>query len=803
MDETSKPEAATPAQTPSAGSSESGRTLQPNANIMPANATPLAAPVAPSGAATAGAAAAAGTAGKKSLISQDVKSQAASAAAQAAANKVLGDKVPEAPKRFLVAAAGGAAEGAVNGAGAGAAVGASARGLEEAKSIRDDKKAVPSGEESPVSPGVAPEGGGASIKEVTGEPGRSDRSDHQRRGDDRSGSRSEKADPAKPTESSPAAGSSDASSVRAASGTGTGASSSGASPTSGASSSASSTSEIHAAPKTVKTTSGSSSGSTSQNASGTGPSRHAQGDALKMNLVREAMDSSSDGQNGTGGVTAGKVAAVGAGATAAPGVAFGMAFVLLMNFLKSMFMQLIAMVMTLFQLIGGMIMQALTTVVGFVSKPFVAIGSFVSNAVALVTGGAAVIPVAAAAAGSAALSGLSIIALIAGLFSGIFGGIGGGTGPRPAVCAPLISAPGGTPPGPVDASTEQNAKDVYSVLKTWGMPEENIAGILGNWTNESSIDPTSVQGFYTNKFVMTEEKQSAALETANGIGLGQWTAGRNTLLRDYAAAKGANWWDLGLQLQFMADKAGDNAGSVSVIEHMISTSLGTPEDAATYFHDDWEISADDADGIAARGEQARMWFGRMSGWTVDSGRVTELVGDFVGGSGGLINVIISVAGCAITNAPDTSGFPDRDGKTEPGPWGGYTNGGIPRSVLVNIPWAPNEVLRADALADLVKMNQAFKLRFGYDIGISDSYRDYAQQVAAKAEHGDNAAEPGTSNHGWAMALDLGTGIASFYSPEYAWMKQFGPTFGWVHPAWAEPSGSLPEPWHWEYYGVAK
>jgi zinc D-Ala-D-Ala carboxypeptidase len=25
-------------------------------------------------------------------------------------------------------------------------------------------------------------------------------------------------------------------------------------------------------------------------------------------------------------------------------------------------------------------------------------------------------------------------------------------------------------------------------------------------------------------------------------------------------------------------------------------------------------------------------------------------------------------------------------------------------------------------------------------------------------------------------------------------------YGWYHPAWAEPSGSMPEPWHWEYAG---
>jgi hypothetical protein len=30
------------------------------------------------------------------------------------------------------------------------------------------------------------------------------------------------------------------------------------------------------------------------------------------------------------------------------------------------------------------------------------------------------------------------------------------------------------------------------------------------------------------------------------------------------------------------------------------------------------------------------------------------------------------------------------------------------------------------------------------------------------------------------------------------MKANAGTFGWVHPDWAEPSGSKPEPWHWEF-----
>ena len=33
------------------------------------------------------------------------------------------------------------------------------------------------------------------------------------------------------------------------------------------------------------------------------------------------------------------------------------------------------------------------------------------------------------------------------------------------------------------------------------------------------------------------------------------------------------------------------------------------------------------------------------------------------------------------------------------------------------------------------------------------------------------------------------------------MKANAPAYGFVHPDWAEPGGSRPEPWHWEYVGV--
>jgi hypothetical protein len=86
------------------------------------------------------------------------------------------------------------------------------------------------------------------------------------------------------------------------------------------------------------------------------------------------------------------------------------------------------------------------------------------------------------------------------------------------------------------------------------------------------------------------------------------------------------------------------------------------------------------------------------------------------------------------------------------------------------------------------------------------YRDLAGQVAVREEwcaQGlcQNAARPGTSNHGWGKAIDFGTADGmTFEAPPYQWLKQQAFLYGWNHPDWAEPEGSAPEPWHWEWVG---
>ncbi len=132
---------------------------------------------------------------------------------------------------------------------------------------------------------------------------------------------------------------------------------------------------------------------------------------------------------------------------------------------------------------------------------------------------------------------------------------------------------------------------------------------------------------------------------------------------------------------------------------------------------------------------------------------------------------------------------------------GYSNGRIPTSVLCAVPWAPGHMLRCDAALQLEALNEAYRGRFGTNIPITDSYRSYASQVAVRAAKPHLAAVPGTSNHGWGLALDLSTPISGGRSAEYAWLRVNGPDYGWDNPAWARLDGSKPEPWHFEFFAA--
>lgn len=120
----------------------------------------------------------------------------------------------------------------------------------------------------------------------------------------------------------------------------------------------------------------------------------------------------------------------------------------------------------------------------------------------------------------------------------------------------------------------------------------------------------------------------------------------------------------------------------------------------------------------------------------------------------------------------------------------FGNGKVPREQLAPVGqgghrlWAP----AAASWQNLVAAARAD----GVTMRITDSYRSYEEQVDLAErkglyQNGGLAAVPGTSNHGWGMAVD-----ADVRDPTtMAWLRTNGPRFGWVEAVTREP-------WHWEF-----
>ncbi|GMA35621.1 M15 family metallopeptidase [Demequina litorisediminis] len=119
----------------------------------------------------------------------------------------------------------------------------------------------------------------------------------------------------------------------------------------------------------------------------------------------------------------------------------------------------------------------------------------------------------------------------------------------------------------------------------------------------------------------------------------------------------------------------------------------------------------------------------------------------------------------------------------------YGNGLIPESALATIPgssermWAPAAEAAGRMIGDAAAA--------GVTIGVTDGYRDYDSQVQVAAEKGlyrkgGLAAVPGTSQHGWGLAVDLRLDATA-----QAWMREHAGAYGFTEAV-------AREPWHWEY-----
>ena len=119
----------------------------------------------------------------------------------------------------------------------------------------------------------------------------------------------------------------------------------------------------------------------------------------------------------------------------------------------------------------------------------------------------------------------------------------------------------------------------------------------------------------------------------------------------------------------------------------------------------------------------------------------------------------------------------------------YDNGRIPAGALSEV-GSTGHRLAAPAAAAMEGLLRAAR-QDGVTIGITDSYRGYDEQVDLARRkglyaQGGLAAAPGTSDHGWGLAVDLDLDARA-----QAWMRANAGRFGFAE-------NTPREPWHWKF-----
>jgi zinc D-Ala-D-Ala carboxypeptidase len=122
----------------------------------------------------------------------------------------------------------------------------------------------------------------------------------------------------------------------------------------------------------------------------------------------------------------------------------------------------------------------------------------------------------------------------------------------------------------------------------------------------------------------------------------------------------------------------------------------------------------------------------------------------------------------------------------------YGNGNVPAEALDPIGIGGHRLYHPAAQAFMTMRADAAAA--GIDIGVTDSYRSYTDQVdlvrrKGSYQDGGLGATPGTSKHGWGVALDIKVDARG-----QEWMRANGARYGFYE---TTPR----EPWHWEFRGL--
>jgi len=152
-------------------------------------------------------------------------------------------------------------------------------------------------------------------------------------------------------------------------------------------------------------------------------------------------------------------------------------------------------------------------------------------------------------------------------------------------------------------------QQVYRYLhENYGLSATSIAGVLGNWTQESGIDPIAVQGDWSYRSL--KNSKNSTHDIHKDIGFAQWSSQRRQELILFSDQKyHGEWWLAMTQLEFMTQHDGS---FVAVLKNYALNDHGDVVKNAVDFNDHWEVSPDEKSTVEkTRGAEAQRVYAYM------------------------------------------------------------------------------------------------------------------------------------------------------------------------------------------------
>ena len=360
----------------------------------------------------------------------------------------------------------------------------------------------------------------------------------------------------------------------------------------------------------------------------------------------------------------------------------------------------------------------------------------------------------------------------------------------------------------------------FLFLDGFGMSRNQAAAFVGNMAAENaSFDPKITQNHWcdgcSNSELLARQNEMNNKNMGRAIGIIQWDNGRNTELVRFAEELNMPWYDLDTQLNFLRFELDIKNGGWEG-NNLLKHDFNEPTRART------------ASAIALI--VARYFFRcgdctktttNYLGQVISIAETTENVQNRMANAAQIASGQFGLTSKFTPNQcanPETLNFTCEEGAQVD--VSNFENGRIPFDALQVLTLgnsggfptgpdgspAPGHLLQCEAAASIELLAEAFLADLGRPLLITSSYRTFEEQVATKARWCAQgkchmAATPGKSNHGWGIALDIGSNVNNWNTREHNWMKQNAGNFGWTNPDWAQPGRGQEEPWHWEFSSV--